>query len=1150
MASELANNSRRKDRGDLDLNRSNSTANIFLGGARKSWMSTTAVANQHSSQNPPVSTPESNSRPISSSTPSASNPVSAPSPPPPPPPVALHPSRPGSPAASSPAPAQPVAAVLSPSPTRLAGMRNFPSHQLQNLASFRGNQSPETSAAPAAARNVQVPRPSNTPPSITRSPASHVQPLLGPVEPPLQRQQPKQWQKNKQQQLQTHLQQESASSLPSPDPTIHPRSHASPITAIERNNGPPPILGPSTTAFPSPPSQQAPSVQRRSSSNAPVASTPPASSLSSNQSSVPAQGGRTHIGVSSYHIHPDPTPGARVPAAAPAPQPQQYNAVLPATFNGSSSIIDPGFFKRAKRILEVHVRIASQENRLSELVEIPRAHLLFSACEQQDIVYIALHQIYCLSSIAAPHLLNLPGFSHDNERGLAVVRNLLVDNSRVSPGFLQWFVNFPLPLPELLQDPVYMWAVDKVQRIFVGFANGWDALEDKVKKTQHPPLVEDMVNLLNAESSVVQYNVFLCLCRRIHGVTLENPLYQIFMKDCDYYRGSAILQISHDQRHDQRRRENDQIVDMYREAIEAMRRNAPTGPSRVAASASSLPASESVSTHMTQRTAQIPSHMQPNPVTQTMNGTASSSVRHSPSVAQLGPQQQNFSQPPIQQGGVGPQIFPSQVLLSQTAGVVSSPVMATAPHMAQHAPPPWPGSFIHYSPQQHRQPGPQSVRTLQHPPHHPHMPAGYRVQHPSVQCVTPQQRPTVQMPVMLLPRPNVPPVMNTRPNPNRLAIHQAHLRDPVNQFISVDATGAESPTELLPHVTSFLVNPKVLSKDDASCKWEVSLSAEDSNRRPVFENPGTGHRILQKSKEGTQLYRLRCVKVPRPTAELSEHSWCVAETAWPTAIYLFVNNQEHLPRRKIHNTRDLPLDITLALREGVNNINVHFIPGPAEQKNFTYAVAVEILTFTSLGNAKSLSQPLPAAESQKRICGRLTRNSENEDDELSIVSDDLKVTLVDPFTARLFEVPTRGSHCEHTECFDQETFLQTRVLKCGYRSVIEADWRCPICRRDARPQSLIVDEFLASVRKELERTNRCDGARILQIKADGTWEVKTDDDLAPSEKQTPQLSRTASKRKSNTLEGGLLQRPKIDRSSSTPERILNENQPPTVIILD
>lgn len=1105
-------------------------------------MSTTAVASQHSFQNPPVSTPESNSRPIPSSTPSASNPASAP--PPPPPPVALPPFHPGSPAACSPAPAQSVAAVSSPSPTRLAGMRNFPSNQLQNLASFRGNRSTETPVAAAAARNVQVPRPSNTPPSITRSPASHVQPLPGPVEPQLSRQKPKQGQ--------NHLQQEPASSLPSPDPTIHPRSHASPITAIERNNGPPPILSPSTTAFPSPPSQQAPSVQQRSRSNGPVTSTPPAS-LSSNQSCMPAQGGSTHIGRSSYPNRPHPTPNARVPAAAPAlqhqhqQQQQQHNAALPATFNGPSSVIDPGFFMRAKHNLEVHVRTASQENRLSELVEIPRAHLLFSACEQQDIVYIALHQIYCLSSISEAHLPNLPGFPHDNERGLAVVRNLLVDNRRVSPGFLQWFVNFPFPLPELLQDPVYLWAVDKVQRIFVGFANGWDALEDKVKRTQHPPLVEDMVNLLNAESSVVQYNIFLCLCRRIHGVTLENPLYQIFTRDRDYYRGRTISRVSHDQR----RRENDHIVVMYRDAIEAMRRNASTGPSRIAASASSLPPSsqvlsDSVSIHTTQQTAQNPSHMQLNPVTQRMNGTAPSSIMNSPSVAQPGPSQRlNFSQPPMQQGGVSPQI-----LLSQTAGAVSSPVMTTAPHMAQDAPLSGQRRFIHYGPQQHQQPVPQIVRTLQHPPNHPHMPASYRVQHPSVQNITPQPQPTAQMPALLLPRPNVPPVVNTRPNPNRLAIHQAHLRDPVNQFIYVDATGAENPTELLPRVTSFLVNPKVLSKDDASCKWEVSLSAEDFNRRPVFENPGTGHRMLQKLKEGTQLYRLRCVKVPRSTTELSEHSWCVSETAWPTAIYMFVNSQEHLPRRKIHNTRDLPLDITLALQEGVNNINVHFIPGPAEQKNFTYAVAVEILTFTSLGTAKTLSQPLPAAESQKRICGRLARNSEDEDDELSIVSDDLKITLVDPFTARLFGVPTRGSHCEHTECFDQDTFLQTRVLKCGYRSAIEADWRCPICRRDARPQSLIVDEFLANVRKELKRTGRCDGARILQIKADGTWEVKTDDDLASSDKQTPQPSRIASKRKSSTLEGGSLQRPKIDRSSSTPARVLNENQPPTVVILD
>ncbi|RDW57901.1 uncharacterized protein DSM5745_11281 [Aspergillus mulundensis] len=353
-----------------------------------------------------------------------------------------------------------------------------------------------------------------------------------------------------------------------------------------------------------------------------------------------------------------------------------------------------------------------------------------------------------------------------------------------------------------------------------------------------------------------------------------------------------------------------------------------------------------------------------------------------------------------------------------------------------------------------------------------------------------------------------------------------------------------SETELLPHMTSFLMQPKILRQEDGPIKEAVSLSNNEMRTRAFYQEQDKGGRVLRTFKEGTQTYRIRCVKVPKLTNDLDVHSWCVAETAWPTAIYVHVNNMELFPRRKIHNTRDLPLDITPALLEGVNKIEISFILSSAEQKNFTFAVAAEVLTFRSLALAKALAQPLPAADSQKRIHARLARNPENDDDELRIVSDDLKVTLVDPYTARIFDVPVRGRHCEHTECFDHKTFLQTRLLKSGDQSAIEADWKCPICSRDARPQNLIIDEFLADVRNQLERMNRCDGARFLEIKADGTWDVKSDDDV-PSSEQQP--SRTTLKRKSSAHENGL-RRPKVDRSASVPDR--TPNQSPTVIVLD
>ncbi|KAL4875953.1 hypothetical protein BJY04DRAFT_200869 [Aspergillus karnatakaensis] len=261
-----------------------------------------------------------------------------------------------------------------------------------------------------------------------------------------------------------------------------------------------------------------------------------------------------------------------------------------------------------------------------------------------------------------------------------------------------------------------------------------------------------------------------------------------------------------------------------------------------------------------------------------------------------------------------------------------------------------------------------------------------------------------------------------------------------------------------------------------------------------------------------------------------------------------VNDLEVFPRRKLHNGRDLPLDITTALREGLNSITIHFILGPAELKEFTYAMALEVLTFTTPANAKTLIQHLPAAESRERIRERLARNSSTEDDELCIVSDDLRVSLVDPYTARLFVVPVRGRQCEHLECFDHETFIQTHALKSGDRSALEADWRCPICRQDARPQSLVVDEFLAEVRSELERTNRCDGARTLQIKADGAWEVQTEDDVQSSSKGASQLPPSALKRQASAMDSGSNKRPKVDRSTSIPGDVTG--QPAEVITLD
>ncbi|KAL4937508.1 hypothetical protein BDV06DRAFT_72004 [Aspergillus oleicola] len=1159
MTSQLPNNAnnnrppdppRRNNRpgavGALDLNSSNSTASLFLGAARKSWMSAATENNSHqpqrSNQNPPSVNPTPVSR---SSTPSAACPPASPSP-------RADSSGPAAARSTVSASTPPLAAVSPCFPTRPAGMRNPSSHAEQNSISFRQNQGPVTPSAPAVPWNVarpQISPTSNTPPSLTRSPASYSQPLPRPAEARLHQQ--KQQQQQQQQHLQTHLEQRSVSSLPSPDPTIPPRSRTSPISAIERNGSV--IASPSTSAFPSPPLHQVSANnlnQLRPNASAP-ASAPISQSLPNNPQGNPrsVRQANARTGPNTPNIPSHPPHAAHMSASVhPLPQQQTNGTLQTSPIDEYGSIITHEFFQRAKYNADVCAARAGQLVPTTDAVEMPRLQLLSYACQERDLVYLALHQIYCLSSLRPADLhSDFLRFTPKHMEGLEIVRNLLVDNSRVSEKFLSWCVDFPYSLSGLLRDRLFLDALEAVRRLLAGFVDCWAFLESVLRTQKHPPLVEDMVRSLGVMSVVLQYNIFLCLCRRIPNAKLESQLQDIFVKDLDYFKRSSIANISPEQRV----HENNEILALYRRAVGSIQTHG-GGPQGVASPAQGVPVpihpppSASEPTEIAsnaQNTASYASpYAQPHPGTHGPNGGIPAALRNPVTGAPTGTSQWPSSrQSLIQQRGPEAQVSPLQV-----TGIVPPQVVATAPQpMTRPDMSQW--HLVQQYALQTQQLGPQNVDRTGSPAQLAHVLAGGRIPSSNSQYATLQQPQNQRRLTSFLPPAGLPPVINTRPDPNRSALHQADLRDPVNQFFSISKSGEREQTELLPLLTSFAVGPKVLRQPERSFKWELTLSANEIKDCVSYEEQGPGKRLLRTAVDGSQLYRLRCIKVPRSTLELSEHSWCVAETTWPTAIYMQVNGKDVWPRRKHHNTRDLPLDITPYLQQELNHVKIGFVLGQAEQKDFTYAMALERLTLCNLALGKSLAQSLPADESQKRICGRLARNPGDEDDELSIVSDDLKINLVDPYTARLFEVPVRGAYCEHTECFDHETFLQTRILKFGDNSPVEAFWRCPVCRQDARPQNLVVDEFLANVRKELERTNRCEGARSLQIKADGSWEVNHDDDLS-SERSTPQPPRPATKRKSTILENGVCQRPKLDRSVSTNDAA--SNQASAVIILE
>jgi len=156
-----------------------------------------------------------------------------------------------------------------------------------------------------------------------------------------------------------------------------------------------------------------------------------------------------------------------------------------------------------------------------------------------------------------------------------------------------------------------------------------------------------------------------------------------------------------------------------------------------------------------------------------------------------------------------------------------------------------------------------------------------------------------------------------------------------------------------------------------------------------------------------------------------------------------------------------------------------------------YAMAIEILEAGNHERVRGAVRSFSKQGSIDQIRKKLS-HSNVADDELTVVDDHITIDLVDPFMARIFDVPARTNSCSHRECFDLETFLNTRLSRSVKAGGMAEDWKCPICGNDARPQSLIIDEFLVGVRAELEERGQLEAKSIL-VKADGLWKAKLDE---------------------------------------------------------
>jgi hypothetical protein len=311
---------------------------------------------------------------------------------------------------------------------------------------------------------------------------------------------------------------------------------------------------------------------------------------------------------------------------------------------------------------------------------------------------------------------------------------------------------------------------------------------------------------------------------------------------------------------------------------------------------------------------------------------------------------------------------------------------------------------------------------------------------------------------------------------------------------------ANTTSPLVHYFSDFAMPATKLASNRSAFKFPFRVSLEALERRPRLLPQGNNGAVLAPHfSDGNVTYRLRCIKCEGQLNIDSLPVWSRAENAWPDVVYIHVNNKEvHRP----HNSKTMPIDINRFLEPGMNEIRLNVLHNAQQRaRNVTYAIAVEVLRFTSPMSFQSLVKKLPSRESLQQIQNRLWVN--NDDEDLMIMDNFISIDLRDPFTTRIFDTPVRGEGCTHRECFDLSTFLQTITFTPSSIGKRTPYLRCPICRKDILPNLLIVDEFLLEIRAALSQQQKSETAKCIRVKSDGSWEAvldTEDENKTPSKK--------------------------------------------------
>ncbi|POM61487.1 SUMO ligase [Phytophthora palmivora] len=211
---------------------------------------------------------------------------------------------------------------------------------------------------------------------------------------------------------------------------------------------------------------------------------------------------------------------------------------------------------------------------------------------------------------------------------------------------------------------------------------------------------------------------------------------------------------------------------------------------------------------------------------------------------------------------------------------------------------------------------------------------------------------------------------------------------------------------------------------------------------------------------------------------------------WPASTQLSVNGfgvpitqrapPGHANPSKV--LRELPANVFQYSRIGRNVVDIRTTENPS-----VFGFMVQIVEVRNINDlvdeVKEASKNLTYESAKQEVIKSF--GSEDEDDVVATVT---MLSVRCPLGLCVINLPARGLHCKHLQCFDLKTFM---LFSKKARSKA---WRCTVCHQFIKASDLRIDPYLKKLLAEVEGEDELEEVEIFP---DGSWKRRVEEELVP-----------------------------------------------------